>query len=168
MRSLKLCLVNALRQGDNAYVYRISGVTRAPMAAAAMGAVLMGISFGEAEGIINQTRKLDSASEEQLQGACTERVLHEGVANAEVPTGFSCCVANQDDIVVHATTSVDRGTEPICRWKKGATGKRNFKGNVMTVETVEQASSQFGGRFCFNCQALLRASLRLQVERFYS
>ena len=141
MRSLKLCLVNALRQGDNAYVYRISGVTRAPMAAAAMGAVLMGISFGEAEGIINQTRNVDFASEEQLQGACTERVLHEGVANAGVLTGFSYRVANQDDIVIHATTPVDGGTEPICRWKEGATGKCSFKGKVTTAETVGQASS---------------------------
>ena len=103
-----------------------------------------------------------------MQGAWIDRVLREGVTNAEVPTGFSCCVANQDNIVVHATTLVDGGTEPICRWKKGATGKHGFKGNIMTVETVEQASSQFGGRFCVNCQALLKASPRLQVGRFCS
>ncbi len=75
---------------------------------------------------------------------------------------------DQTMLMVHATTLVDGGTVPICRWKKGAAGKRDFKGDVMTVETVEMASVRFGGRFCVNCQALLRASLRLEVEQFFS
>ena len=168
MRWLKPCLVNSLRQGDNAYVHCISGITRAPMAAAVMSAILMGISFDEAKNIISQTRNVDFASGQRLQGAWIDRVLREGVTEAEEPTGFSCCVANKDNIVVHATTFVDGGTEPICRWKKGAAGKRDFKGNIMTAETIERASNQFGGRFCANCEALLKASLKVQVERFYS
>ena len=36
-------LVNSLRQGDNAYLHCISGLSRAPVAAAIMGAKLMGI-----------------------------------------------------------------------------------------------------------------------------
>ena len=94
--------------------------------------------------------------------------MREGVTKTEEPTGFSCCVANKDNVVVHATTFVDGGTEPICRWKKGAAGKRDFKGNIMTGGTIERASNQFGGRFCANCEALLKASLKVQVERFYS
>ena len=84
-----------LRQGDNAYVHCIPGITRAPMAAAVMGAMLMGISFEEDKGIINQTRNVSFASGERLQGAWIDRLLREGVTNAEVPTGFSCCVANK-------------------------------------------------------------------------
>ena len=38
MNVLKSCLVNSLRQGDNAYVHCISGISRAPMAAAAVAA----------------------------------------------------------------------------------------------------------------------------------
>jgi hypothetical protein len=168
MRMLKSCLVNSLRQGDNAYVHCISGITRAPIAAAVMSAMLMGISFAEAKGIIDQTRNVSFASGSRLEGAWIDRVLRESVTNAEVPTGFSCAGANKDDIVVHATTLVDGGTEPICRWKKGSAGKRDFKGNIMTTETIERASNQFGGRFCTNCHALLKASLKVQVERFYN
>jgi hypothetical protein len=168
MRMLKSCLVNSLRQGDNAYVHCITGTTRAPIAAAVMSAMLMGISFVEAKAIIDQVRNVNLDSSSRLEGAWIDRVLRESVTNAEVPTGFSCCGANKNDILVHATTLVKGGTEPICRWKKGAAGKRDFKGNIMTAETVEQASNQFGGRFCANCHALLKASLKLQVDLFYN
>jgi hypothetical protein len=168
MRMLKSCLMNSLRQGDNAYIHCITGITRAPMAAAVISAMLMGISFAEAKGIIEQVRNVSLDSASHLEGAWIDRVLRESVTNAEVPTGFSCCGANKNDIIVHATTLVNGGTEPICRWKKGSAGKRDFKGNIMTAETIEQASNQFGGRFCANCHALLKASLKLQVERFYN
>jgi len=138
------------------------------MAAAVMSAMLMGITFEEAQGIIDQTRNVSFArGEQRMQGAWIDRVLREPVTNAEVPTGFSCSVVKQDAVVVHATIVVGGDTEPICRWKKGAEGKRTFKGLIMTQDTVEQMSSQFGGKFCANCQALMRASLRLQVDHFY-
>ena len=167
MRTLKSCLVNSLRQGDNAYVHCITGITRAPIAAAVMGAMLMGISFAEAKAIIDQVRNVNLDSASHTEGAWIDRVIRESVTNAEEPTGFSCCGANKNDIVVHATTQVNGDTEPICRWKKGAAGKRDFRGNIMTAMTIEQASNQFGGRFCVNCHALLKASLKLQVERLY-
>ena len=72
-------------------------------------------------------------------------MIREGVTNAAVPTGFSCRVSKPDEVVVHATTLVKNGLEPICRWKKGVTGKQDFKSNTITVESVEQASNQFGG-----------------------
>jgi len=165
MRMLKSCLVNSLRQGDNAYVHCVSGISRAPMAAAVMSAMLMGITFEEAQGIIDQTRNVSFAKGEQrMQGAWIYRVLREPVTNAEVPTGFSCSAVKQGAVLVHATI-VDRGdTEPICRWKREAC---TFRGLIMTRDTVEQMSSQFGGKFCANCQALMKASLRLQVDHFY-
>ena len=168
MQALKSIVVNSLRQGDNAYVHCVSGISRAPMAAAVMCSILMGITFDQAKDLIGQTRNVRFDGGEQcMQGAWIEGVIKDEVTNAEAPTGFSCRVVNPDDVVVHATTLVDGGTEPICRWKKGATGKRDFKGDIITVESVEQASTQFGGRFCVNCETLLRASLRLQVDRFY-
>jgi hypothetical protein len=56
MQSLRPCLVNSLRQGDNAYIHCISSMTRAPMAAAVLSAMLMRMTFEEAKGMINQTR----------------------------------------------------------------------------------------------------------------
>ena len=52
------CLVNSLRQGDNAYVHCISGISRAPMAAAILGAKLMGISVEDAKWWIDQARNV--------------------------------------------------------------------------------------------------------------
>ena len=168
MRALKSCLVNSLRQGDNAYVHCVEGISQAPMAAAVMCSILMGLSSEKAKDIINQTRSVSfDKAEQRMQGAWIDGVTREGVTKAVVPTGFSCRGSNPDDVVVHATALVNDGTEPICRWKKGAAGKRDLKSNTITVDSVEQASNQFSGRFCVNCDALLRASLRLDVDQFY-
>ena len=167
MRALRPCLVNSLRQGDNAYVHCVSGITRAPMAAAVMCAMLMGISIEQAKDIINQTRFVCFASGRGLQGAWINQLLREGWTNAEAPTGFSCSAANKPlwlNTVVHATTMTDVGTEPICSYNAESTCEQYL---TMTAETVEQASCQFGGRFCPDCNALLRASLKSQVKRFY-
>jgi len=102
-----------------------------------------------------------------LQGAWIDSVLREGATDAAVPTGFSCRVSNPDEVVVHATALVEGGTGPICRWKKGAAGKQDFKRDSITVESIEKAANQFGGRFCVDCEVLLKASLRLQVDRFF-
>ena len=137
------------------------------MAAAVMSAMLLGISIEEAKDIINQTRYVSFASGRGLQGAWINRLLRECWTNAEAPTGFSCSAANKPfwlNTVVHATTVTDVGTEPICRYDEKATCEQYL---TMTTETVEQASSQFGGRFCPDCNALLRASLKSQVKRFY-
>ena len=167
MRALRPCLINSLRQGDNAYVHCVSGVTRAPMAAAVMSAMLMGISIEEAKDIINQTRYVSFASGRGLQGAWINQLLRECWTNAEAPTGFSRSAAIRPfwlNTVVHATTVTDVGTEPICRYIEKATCEQYL---TMTTETVEQAWNQFGGRFCPDCNALLRASLQSQVKSFY-
>jgi len=180
MRALKSCLVNSLRQGDNAYVHCVSGLSGAPMAAAVMSAMLMGISFEQAKDIISQTRNVRfDGGEQRMQGAWIDSVIREGVTSAVIPTGFSCRVSNPDEVVVHATTVVEevpqsaphqgagQCIEPICRWKKGAAGKQDFKRDSITVESIEEASVQFGGRFCVNCEVLLKASLRLQVHQLF-
>jgi hypothetical protein len=132
------------------------------MATAVMGAMLMGISFEDAKDIIKQTRNVSfDEGEQSMEGAWIDTVLQESVTNAEVPTGFSCQASSPDKVVVHATALVKGRTEPwasICR---------NLKGDIITVRSIEQAAIQFKGRFCVDCKALLRASLRLQIASFY-
>jgi len=165
MRALKLCLVNSLWQGDNAYVHCVSGISRAPMASTVMSAMLMGITFDQAKDIVNQTRNVSfQKGEMRMHGDWIGAMLREGVPRAVVPTGFSCRVSDRNK-VVHATTMVGGSTEPLCRWKQ--LGERNFKGDIITVESIEEASRRFRGRFCASCVALLRASLRLQVDAFF-
>ena len=57
--------------------------------------------------------------------------------------------------------------KPICQWKKGAAGKRDFRADTITVESIEEAANQFGGRFCSNCEPLLKASLRVLVSQLW-
>jgi len=168
MRALRSCVVNSLRQGDNAYVHCVSGISRAPMAAAVLCAMLMGISFEEAKSIIQQIRNVSfNKGERRMQGAWIDEVLSERAINAAVPTGFSGQASNLDGVVVHATTLVGGAVEPICHGEKGADGKQSFKRDSVTVESIEEAFNKFGGRFCVGCEALLKASLRLQVGRFF-
>jgi hypothetical protein len=168
MRALKSRVVNSMRQGDNAYIHCVSGISRAPAAAAVVGSSLMDISFERAKYIISQVRNVDfdGKGEKEMQKGW-DTIIHEAVASTPAPTGFSCRTSNPDEVMVHATRTVRNGLEPICRWKKGVAGKQDFKRDTITVETVEQASNLFGGTFCANCIPLLRASLALDVSRFY-
>jgi hypothetical protein len=168
MRALMPRVINSLRQGDNAYIHCVSGISRAPVAAAVLASSLMNISFERAKYIISQVRNVDfrGKSEEELQRGWGT-ILHEAVPTTPSPTGFSCRTSNPDEVVVHATRTVANSLEPICRWKKGAAGRQDFKRNTMTVSTIEEASNQFSGTFCASCFPLLRASLALEVKRYY-
>jgi hypothetical protein len=158
-------LVNSLRQGDNAFIHCISGISRAPLCAAVMSAILMGISLERAKNIVGQVRNV--RDETNMEGPWIDQMLRSSPTEAEVPTSFSCRSARPCDVIVHATTAVKGGVQPICRWKKGAVGKHAFKGNILTRGSVEQASRDFAGKFCENCEPLLRASLRMEVDWFY-
>jgi hypothetical protein len=168
MRALKPRVVNSLRQGDNAYIHCVSGISRAPVAATVLASSLMDISFERAKYIISQVRNVDFSgkSEEEMQRGW-DTILHEAVSSTPSPTGFSCRTSNPDEVVVHATRTVANSLEPICRWKKGVAGKQDFKRDTITVPTIEEASNLFGGTFCANCIPLLRASLALDVRRCY-
>ena len=168
MRALKPHVVNSLRQGDNAYIHCVSGISRAPAAAAVLLSSLMDISFQEAMDIISQVRNVNfSNKEEREMQQGWDAIIHEPVTSTPAPTGFSCKTSKPNEVTVHATRTVKNGLEPICRWKKGVAGRQDFKRDTMTVETVEKASSTFGGTFCVNCRPLLRASLALEVGHFY-
>ena len=125
-----------------------------------------GDQFEQAKNIIGQVRNVKD--ERHMEGPWIDQVLRSGPTEIEVPTGFSCRVAKPDDVIVHATTAVKGGVQPICHWKKGAIGKHEFKSDILTVDSVEKASNQFAGKFWENCQPLLRASLRMKVDRFYA
>ena len=166
MRALMPCLVNSLRQGDNAYVHCVSGLSRAPVAAGVMGAKLMGISLRKSKQIIDQTRNVKS--ERGMEVPWIDDVLHEDMPEAPIPTGFSCRVTHPSHVVVHATAAGKHGTGPLCRWKKGAAGQKTFKSCTMTVSSLEEAATEFRGKFCTTCEPLLKASLRVQIRELWA
>jgi len=132
-----------------------------------LSAMLMKVSLEEAQGMISRVRNVVWDDTKYPGEQWMHSMLREEITRVAAPTGFSCRTSNPDEVVVHATTVVRGGTEPICRWKKGAAGRQDFRRDSVTTESVEEAASQLGGRFCINCERLLRASLKLQVEEFY-
>jgi hypothetical protein len=106
MQTLRPCLVDSLRQGDNAYVHCISGITRAPTTAALLSAMLMRIICEQAKRIIDQTRT--SACSAREASRCLDKpIVERRLDQTRTPTIFSCSAARQDNTVAHATTIVD-------------------------------------------------------------
>ena len=171
MRALLPCLINSLRQGDNAYIHCVSGLSRAPVAAAVVSAKAMCIKFDLAKHIIDQVRnnKFNDYRDRDrpMEGPWIEGILRRTTPEAVAPTGFSCRVTRGGEGVVHATADGEGGTGPICRWKKGPANSRFFRATVVTVSSLEDAAAQFGGKFCTVCEPLLRASLRVKVKQLW-
>ena len=169
IRSLRSIVVNSIRQGDNVYVHCISGVTRAPIAAGILVALLLRISFRAAEDIISQVRNVDN--KRHLRGDWINKILREDVPILPVPTGFSCSASGHMSAVVHATIEDGDGlTQPICRWKRGLTrsgSSSRHNNGFATTSTIENAFNNFSGKFCATCLPLIKASSRMQVELHY-
>jgi len=176
LRALRACVIHSLRQGDNAYVHGTSGTSEAPMAAALLSAMLMKISFEAAQSIISRTRNVNRGKKERrMQDPWIDIALGGGVPKGVIPWGFARQFRH-DKVVVHAMTVIDGGMEPICCCKEGDKRRHGRKRtragqrcgrHSITVGSVEKAVNQFGGRFCGDCESRLRASLRIQVERFF-
>ena len=179
LQAMKSCLVDSLRQGDNAYVHSVSNISTAPIAAATLGAILMGISFWEAQNIIEQTCSLAKSSFIRWESrkyrhgiredaAWISSALREDVTNEVAPTGYSYHTSGLDAGLVHATIFVDAHSEPICGCTQGALIEQDFKCDIITAGSVKEAANQLGHpKFCANCEILLKASLRIQVNRFF-
>jgi hypothetical protein len=191
IRALQTCLVNSLRQGDNAYVHCTTGISKGPNTAALLGAILMRISFNEALSIVEQACSLERSNlakweihmlnpwmNEVLQAErrvfLPDRLL---LPRTRAPTGYARLAQvfrppghgwyTQLAGSVHATTLVEGNTEPICSWKRDASFKRDFERDSVTARNVEEAANRLGGRFCSDCEAMLKASVRVQVDRFF-
>ena len=168
LRLLLPCLINSLRQGDNAYIHCVSGLSRAPVAAAIASAELMCISFDDAKYIVDQVRHVKfegyKGSTRDLEGPWIDAILHTTTPEAVAPTGFSCRLTRGAEGLVHASVPFEDGTAPVCRWRKGPANRRTFKAAVETVGSLEEAQAQFGGKFCSSCAPLLRASLRVKID----
>ena len=73
MEAIIPLLADSLRQGNNAYIHCVSGISRAPLAAAILCAVFMNISFGRAKDIITQIRNIKDHPE--MEGPWIDRLL---------------------------------------------------------------------------------------------
>ena len=171
LRALLPCLINSLRQGDNAYIHCVSGISRAPVAAAITSAKLMNTTFEKAKYIIGRVRNVKfegyEGNPKDLEGPWIDGILHMTIPETVAPTGFSSCSTRDTHRLVHASVESDEGLGPICRWKRGPNNRKHYRSAVTTVTSLELAAAQFGGRFCSVCTASLRASLRVKIDELW-
>ena len=170
MHELLPCVLNSLRQGDNAYCHCVTGVSRAPRAAAVISAKLMGITFEQAQYIIDQVRNIKSdKNEKSMEGLWADSILRQGDTNVVAPTGFSsrAPITGFYGLTLHATTLVNGRALAICHGEAGATGTHDLQDGVITARSIEAAARDMGGTFCATCKSLLKVSLILRVNDIY-
>ena len=171
MHELLPCVLNSLRQGDNAYCHCITGVSRAPRAAAAaIGAKLMGITFEKAMYIIDQVRNIKhNGGEEKMEGCWAEGILRYGDTTPVAPTGFSCRspITGFTRFTLHATTMVNGRALAVCHAESGATGAYDFQYGVITASSFVASDMGWYCTFCATCKSLLKASLIVRVNNTY-
>ena len=167
------CVINSVRQGDNAYVHCISGLSRGPVAAAIFSAKLMGISMEDAKWWIDQARNVKDergrrrGNREDMDGPWISRILQIETAEARTPTCFVCRV-HQDQSTVHAATLTHDAVVPLCLSTEGAEAHMYCPlADIQTYPDMEQAASQVVGAFCVKCEPLMKASLRMQARQFW-
>ena len=172
LRNSMPCLLNSLRQGDCAYIHCVSGISRAPLAAAALTAKLLNISFQAAQNLISQVRNVDfekgGRGYKSMIGPWIRQLQQDRVEGAKAPSGYSCSTTRRGQATIHAIAYSGERAVPICRWGSGESIIQGGKGETLVVEDVEEARQQFGGKFCENCGPLMRASLRLQVRQLWA
>ena len=165
------CLLNSLRRGDCAYVHCVTGFSMAPTVAAPMAA---NISTPEAQDIIDQVRIVrfhnGDAAYRGITRRWTNELLQDEAISARTPKGYSCRTSLMGQTIVHAVTRVRKGAVPMCRWKKqhGEATTRDDKDATKVVESIEEASTKFGGEFCGECRPLMKASLILRVRQLWA
>ena len=166
------------------------GTAKTPLPAALLSAMLMRISFEEALSIVEQACSLvrsslvrweigelrpwiDAALQSELRVFLPDRLLlprtlaPTGYASTPAPKGYARRTSRPYAGLVHATTVVEGGVEPICSSKRGASFRHDFARDRISARCIEEAASRLGGRFCSDCEALLKASLKIQVNRFF-
>ena len=136
-----------------------------------MGSALMGIDLDQAKSIISQVRNVAFSmrgchpfgEQRGVQGPWIEELSREFSECEKTPIGYECHTWRRG-AVVHALAWFREGIAPMCYWKT----RWEAKNKSMTVEDISQAAYQFGGKFCEDCEPLLKASLRHQVSQLWA
>ena len=162
IRRVRQLLVSSLRQGDNAYVHCMTGLCRAPLAAAILGGILTGTDPAIYFSRIAEIRNVQMHKAlDRMGGKWMESVAAEPFQVWQKPDAFLW--VTQKNAVVHAATRQDDTFNAMCKEKYG----KELKGSVCIAETIEQAPDLPGG-FCHACAKMLSASNRLAAHRRFN
>ena len=90
LEAFKHIVIESLRQGNNVYVHCVAGIRRAPIIAAGISAMAMGIRLKDAKDIINQSRNVEfegmQVGQYGMEGPWSDAELQELARVTEEPT----------------------------------------------------------------------------------
>jgi len=161
IRRCRNIILSSLLDGENCYIHCVSGVSRAPVAAAVLTAFLHREPVQTALGRVNMLRQTKQHHQRSMMGNwCT-------VVAGERPIvfpQFQCFSASKQvgyrNARLHAAGG--DGHEPICFMKRSGEGRR-LRGEVLTTVDIAEARQTMAARFCTDCFCLLRAGVRKEV-----
>ena len=154
-RKLLPVVANSLLQGDNAYIHCMSGVHRAPLAAAVLAANLHDEALEDSMKRIESVRTV--ALKEALQsmgGRWLTTAANLVWSVWPKPDGWA--VAHAAEARIHASITSGGEVYPLCKWKQAGT-EHYFKTQPLKVGTLEEALG-LGRFFCRACEERVRAS----------
>jgi len=163
-RGIRRCrniILSSLLAGENCYIHCVSGVSRAPVAAAVLAAFLHRESVQAALGRVNMLRQCKMHHQRNMMGRWTEAVASEPPS---IFPQFQCFSAAK--LVGYRNARVRAsggdGREPICFMKRSGKG-RTIQGEILTTVDPAEARQVLAARFCTDCFELLRASVRSEL-----
>ena len=163
-RGIRRCrniILSSLLAGENCYIHFVSGVSRAPVAAAVLAGFLHKEPVQTALGRVNMLRNTKMHHQHGMMGRWCDAVAGE---HPYVYPQFECfSVAKKVgywNARVHATGS--GGREPLCFMKRSGNGRR-IQGDITTTHDPVEAKQELASRFCVDCFEQLRASVRVQL-----
>jgi hypothetical protein len=169
LRACAPLVVHSLYGGDNAVVHCMTGLCRAPFAAALLSSIV------HAEELPAAIERITSLRNTQLQkairsmgGHWTSTAVQMELSLSRYPSGFAA--ANQETALAHAILRDPYEADsifPLCKWKKGIPQQQAYKKDPNVAETVREMAV-FAARFCNDCKALLIASLQVEVDEHFS
>ena len=147
-------VVGSMKAGDNGILHCMAGVHRAPLAGAALRAVVHKESFSDAVAWGDSLRCVEfDESLPNMGGAWVQQAIDHTLKELLDP---DCWAAGIGSTYIHACKKGADGISPLCKWNQKADS--TFKSRVVTAVTIEDAL-ELGRPFCQECRKVVRCSL---------
>ena len=177
LRKLRTTLLTSLRQNDNAYVHCITGLCRAAIGGALLGALLMDeeISCSISRVVDLRNVQMDKAWR-NMGGPWMDLILNEECTVHPESNFFLVGTDRPRQTVVHAgvagpAVEGKRRPEddyPLCKWKRGGKAIAPKEHQHMARCGQPEQAKCFSETFCKACWPKLSASGRVKVQKVFS
>ena len=177
LRKLRTTLLTSMRQGDNAYIHCMTGLCRAAIGGALVGALVMDeeISCSISRVVDLRNVQMDKAWR-NMGGPWMDLILNEACTVHPESNFFLAGTGRPTQTVVHAgisaigTDGVRRPDDdyPLCQWKQGSRTVAPKEHRHMARCGAPEQAKAFSETFCKACLPKMSASGRVRVQQVFS